>query len=56
MHKTQNEEELEAPYYNLFLRIRCNEGPIMHHLATVHPKNTSAIAFRQKRRIFSREA
>ena len=41
MHKTQNEEEFEAPYY-----IMCNEGPVMCH--TVLPKNMLAIAFHQK--------
>ena len=49
MYKTQDEEELEAPYCILFLRIRCNEGPIMRR--TVHLKYMPAIALRQKRRI-----
>ena len=30
MHKIQNEEELEAPYY-----IMCNEGPVMRHTAVM---------------------
>ena len=54
MHKTQNEEELGAPYRILFLRIRCNEGPVMRRKDQL--KYTSAIAFRQKRNIPSREA
>ena len=39
MYKTQNEEELEAPYC-----IMCNEGPVIRR--TVPPKNMSAIALR----------
>ena len=46
VHKTQNEEELEAPYRIFFLRIRCNEGPVV--CRTVHLKYASAIALRQK--------
>ena len=54
--QTENEEELEAPYCTLFLRIGCDECPVMRHLAAVNPKYTPAIAFRQNRRIPSREA
>ena len=54
MYKTENEEELEAPYPISFLKVKCNEGSVIHSM--VHPKYTPAIAFRQKRKIPSREA